>query len=77
MIDTNDTFVCAQCGETFDKIISDKDAFTEAEKDGWLDCGGPISTVCDGCYADLKAWWTPERLASLHADRPHPPQRIH
>lgn len=44
------TYTCAQCGETFNKIVTDEEAWQETEKlFGTRDIEDPI-VICDDCF---------------------------
>ena len=64
------TYVCAQCGGTFEKTLSDEDAW-EADKATFGDALTPDSAVivCEDCYQLIMSppkpsvergfeWWT-------------------
>lgn len=49
----HDTFTCASCGGTFDKVWSDEEAISESvELWGEMDAED-LAVICDGCFRGL------------------------
>ena len=50
-----DTFICAGCGKTFQKVKTDKEADTEAKKLFGVDNASEredMAVICDDCFKE-------------------------
>ncbi len=55
-METERTFKCAMCHETFIKGWTDDDAMKEYEQNYGQHMGEEYDTVCDACHAAIMAW---------------------
>jgi len=51
---TPNEFRCAQCGEVFEKGVTDEEASAERDENGWS--GVECDLVCDDCYNAVLKW---------------------
>jgi len=52
-----ESFTCARCGETHEKVRSDEEAMAEAEALWTAETmAHPQAVICDDCFQEFMAW---------------------